>query len=281
MKSVKVGDLSLAVNDRGESRSARQPVLLLVHGFPLDHTMWESQLEFFSRYGRVVAADLRAFGGSANAARQSADAETLSIETYADDLAALLDWLGITGPIVFCGLSMGGYIGWQFCAKYAARCAALVACDTRSIADTPQAAAARAEMARRTLAEGNEYVATAMLPKLFASVTIASDAPCVAETRTVIHRASREGIAGALGAMASRPDMTEFLPSIRVPSQIVVGEQDAISNVEEMRGIAERIPGAEFAVIPAAGHMSPLENPAAFNSALQNFLKQHAGWTFD
>jgi 3-oxoadipate enol-lactonase len=176
---------------------------------------------------------------------------------------------------------VGGYVGWQFCTKHAARCAALVACDTRSIADAPQAVAGRAELAKRTLAEGTEPVAAAMLPKLFAAATITHDKPCIAKVRSSIHRASREGIATALAAMASRPDMTEALSSIQVPTLVVVGEEDAISSVDEMRGIAARINGAEFVVIRGAGHMSPLESPAEFNSALQRFLNERAGWVFD
>ena len=122
MKTVSIGDLRLAVEDRGESRAAGEPssdkpVLLLVHGFPLDHTMWQSQIDYFSAHGRVIAPDLRGFGESS----LGVSAEEVSIATYADDLAALLDRLAIDRPIVFCGLSMGGYIAWQFCAKYASR----------------------------------------------------------------------------------------------------------------------------------------------------------------
>jgi 3-oxoadipate enol-lactonase len=280
MNSVRLGDFSLALADHGESRSDHQPALLLVHGFPLDHTMWTHQIEFFSKFGRVLAPDLPGFGDSDPASRQQVYAKAFSISDYADCLATLVDRLGVTAPVVFCGLSMGGYIGWQFCTKYAARCAALVACDTRSIADSPQAAAGRAELAKRTLAEGTEPVAAAMLPKLFA-MTIARDKPCIEQVRSSIHHASREGIATALAAMATRPDMTEALSSVQVPALVVVGEEDAISSIDEMRGIAARINGAEFVVIRGAGHMSPLENPAEFNSALQRFLQESAGWVFD
>ena len=144
-------------------------------------------------------------------------------------------------------------------------------CDTRSIADTPQAVAGRMELTKRVLAEGIEPVAAAMLPKLFGPETVAKQLPCIADTGGAIDRASPAGVAAALGAMAGRPDMTASLADIRVPTLVVVGEHDVISPVEEMRGIAERIPGAEFVVIPGAGHMSPLENPAAFNAALENF----------
>ena len=72
--------------------------------------------------------------------------------------------------------------------------------------------------------------------------------------------------------MANRPDASDMLAGINVPTLVVVGEHDTLSPPAEMRGIAEQIPGAEFALIPAAGHMSPLENPGAFNAALIRFL---------
>jgi pimeloyl-ACP methyl ester carboxylesterase len=250
--------------------------LLLVHGFPLDHTMWRPQIDYFNSRGRVIAPDLRGFGDSSNAAAQADSA--ISMGTYADDLNALLDTLEVNRPIVFCGLSMGGYIAWQFCAKHAARLAALVVCDTRSIADTPQAVAGRMELTKRVLAEGIEPVKAAMMPKFFGQETLAKQLPCIADTAAAIERASPAGVAAALGAMAGRPDMTASLREIRVPTLVVVGEHDVISPVEEMRGIAERIPGAEFVVIPGAGHMSPLENPAAFNAALERFLHERTGW---
>jgi pimeloyl-ACP methyl ester carboxylesterase len=196
------------------------------------------------------------------------------MRTFADELAQLLERLEIREPIVYCGLSMGGYIGWQFWQKYADRLAGLVACDTRAIADTPQVAEGRETLARRVLAEGTDCVAEAMLPKLFNPDMRARHPQAAAETRAVIGRASRPGVAAALRGMAIRPDVTELLAGIAVPTLVVVGAHDVISPVAEMRGIAEQIPRAEFVEIPDAGHMSPLENPAAFNAALEKFLHQ-------
>ena len=260
-----LGDVRLAVEDRG-SAVARQPVLLLVHGFPLDHTMWQSQTRLLRSLGRVVAPDLRALAAVRTRPGRPPGRDCGSKwRTYADDLNALLDRLEIDRPIVFCGLSMGGYIAWQFCAKYARAHVRPWWFATRVRSPTRRKPPpARMELAKRVLAEGIEPVAAAMLPKFFGPV----------HGRQAKHRASRKpdsdssraspaGVAAALGAMASRPDMTDSLAEIRVPTLVVVGEHDAISPVEEMRGIAERIPGAEFAVIPGGRHMSPLENPAS------------------
>jgi pimeloyl-ACP methyl ester carboxylesterase len=102
-KTVKLGELEMSVEDRGEG-----PPLLLVHGFPLDHSMWRFQLDGLADKNRLIAPDQRGFGKTRPAPGE------LSMIQLADDLASLLDALQITEPIVYCGLSMGGYVGWQF-----------------------------------------------------------------------------------------------------------------------------------------------------------------------
>jgi pimeloyl-ACP methyl ester carboxylesterase len=157
MPKVRVSEIELNVVERGNGTP-----LVLVHGFPLDHSMWRGQLEGLADICRVIAPDLRGFGQS------SVTPGKIAMEQYADDMAALLDALGISQPVVFCGLSMGGYVAWQFALRHRARLAKLVLCDTRSIADSAEAAAGRQKTAERVLAEGPQVVAEAMLPKLFA-----------------------------------------------------------------------------------------------------------------
>ena len=184
----------------------------------------------------------------------------------------MLDALSVDGPVTFCGLSMGGYIAWQFVDKYPERIAKLVLCDTRAAADTPEAAAMRLKMAEHVLEAGPELVAAAMLPKLFATETAKQHPEMVERTRQMILRASPAGIAAAQRGMAQRPDMRGKLGSIRVPTLVIVGEHDAISPPDEMRHIAEGIAGAEFVVIPSAGHMSTMENAEAVNAAMRGFI---------
>ena len=111
-----------------------------------------------------------------------------------------------------------------------------------------------------------------MLPKLFGKRTAAEKPEVLAATRRVMAVTHPAAIAAAQRGMAERPDSTALLPTIRTPTLVVVGAEDAISPLDEMRGMAAAIPGAEFVVIPDAGHMAPLENPAAFNAALEKFL---------
>jgi len=261
MKTLRVRDLDMAVVDEGSGMP-----LLLVHGFPLDHSMWKYQINEFSKHCRVISPDLRGFG------RTTATPGTVTMEQLADDLNALLDAMGVTDRVLFCGLSMGGYVGWQFARKYRHRLSALVACDTRVIADTPEQAASRLELAERVLREGPSPVADAMLPKLFAGETRERRPDLVEAMRTVMLANKPEGIAAALRGLAQRPDVTDLLPELEVASLVIVGEHDAISSPEEMEGIAESMPNAAWVVVPHAGHLSPLENPDVFNEALTQYI---------
>jgi 3-oxoadipate enol-lactonase len=271
MKTFRVHDLEMAVIEEGSGLP-----LLLVHGFPLDHSMWKYQIAEFAQHCRVIAPDLRGFGGTTVMPQSSTLAAAppgkATMEQMADDLAALLDALGVQEKILFCGLSMGGYIGWQFARKYENRLRALVACDTRAIADTPEQAASRRELAERVLREGPAPVAETMLPKLFAGETQERRPDLVSATRDVIMRTRPEGISAALLGLAERPDVTEMLPKIGVATLVIVGEHDAISTPDEMQGIAESIPNAAWVVVPHAGHLSPLENPDVFNEALAQYI---------
>lgn len=261
MKTIKLHDTTLNVADVGSG-----PVLLLVHGFPLDHSMWRHQLESLSDDYRVIAPDLRGFGASTGAT------ETITMEQLADDLAELLDALDIAEPITCCGLSMGGYVAWQFWQRHASRLARLIVCDTRAIADSEEAARGRRDMANRVLSDGATIIADAMLPKLFSEKTVREQADTVAATRQVMQSTAPKAVAGALRGMAQRPDMTSALPNIDVPTLVICGEHDVISTIDEMRSIADALPNAIFVEVPDSGHMTPLEDPQTVNAAIREFL---------
>src|SRR5438067_1036671 len=114
MSFVQVGDVRLNVFERGSGAP-----LLLVHGFPLDHSMWSGQIDGLAANCRVIAPDLRGFGSS------DVTPGMVTMEQMADDLAGLLDALTIKQPIAFCGLSMGGYVAWQFALRHRSRLAKL------------------------------------------------------------------------------------------------------------------------------------------------------------
>lgn len=259
--TVQAGSVRLHVAQAGSGSP-----LLLVHGFPLDHQMWEGQLRGLSDRCRIIAPDLRGFGQS------EVTSGAVSMAQYADDLVALLDALSIREPVTFCGLSMGGYIAWQFVERHHQRLAKLVLCDTRAVADSEEAAAGRRKNAEKVRAEGAAFLADSMLPKLFSPNSHAYLAHAVDKTREIILQTPPEGIAGALLGMAERPDVSERLPTMNIPTLVICGEQDAIAPPAEMRQIALALPQATFVEIPGAGHMAPLEQPAAVNAALTHFL---------
>ena len=266
LRTVEVSGVRFRVADEGLG-----PAMLFVHGFPLNHTMWRAQIEEFSKTHRVIAPDLRGFGGTDGALY------SVSMEQFADDLAALLEALAVEGPVVFCGLSMGGYIAWQFVQRHAARVAKLIVCDSRAAGDSPEAAANRLKMADIVLRDGPEPVVWAMMPKLFAQCS--SDASssdhgpaAIASVRQMVLNSNPVAIAAAHRGMAVRPDVTAWLPSLNVPTLVVCGEHDAISPPAEMKAIADAIPHARFALIEHAGHMAPMEQPEAVNVAIRQFV---------
>jgi 3-oxoadipate enol-lactonase len=263
METKTVNGATLALVDRGAG-----PVVVLVHGFPMDHAMWDAQVESLSKHCRVLAVDLRGFGRS-----EATDAPS-GMEQFADDIAGLLDALGVSEPIVLGGLSMGGYVCFAFWRKYAARLRALILCDTRAEADSPEAAAARRATALRVLDSSPGVLIDEMAPKLFAQATLRQRPELLEALGRMAQGCDARGVAAAALGMASRPDSTAMLGEIRCPTLVVVGQEDAITPPEAMRRMAEAIPGARLAEIPAAGHLSPMEQPSRVNAAIEAFLAE-------
>ena len=262
MKHIQIGDVKIAVATGGEKGHH----LVLVHGFPLDHTVWQRQIDYFVDHCRVIAPDLRGFGAS------DVTPGAVSMEQMADDVAAVLDALEVRDKVIFCGLSMGAYVGWQFWRKHRHRVAGLIVCDSRAVADSPEAAAGRRNLAAATLKEGSTAAAKVMLPKMFAPVTYEKHKELVERVRLMMERHKPAGIAAALEGLATRIDARELLPTIDVPSLVIVGQDDVISTADEMRQIADAIPDAGWVVVPDAGHLAILENPAVVNEAIAEFI---------
>jgi len=242
--------------------------LLLVHGYPLDHTLWQPQVDGLAdaNVARVIAPDLRGFGQS------DAPEGVYTMETHADDLRALLDVLQVE-RVVVCGLSMGGYIALAFWRKYADRVRGLILVDTRAGADAPAARQARLDMVEQVRQHGSAPAADAMLSRLLASSTHQSRPALVESVHAMMLRQPLVGIIGAQLGMAERPDSTALLSTITVPTLVVFGAEDIITPAEtEGRSLADAIPGAKLVIIPNAGHLSNLEQPEVFNAAVREFL---------
>ena len=266
LKKLHVNGVDMSVLDEGAGRP-----IVLVHGFPLDHSIWEGQIAELARHGRVIAPDLRGFGAS------EVSPGTVAIEQFADDLDAMLNVLGITEPIVLVGLSMGGYVAFEFWEKHRAWLRGIVLCDSRAAADTPEAAAGRLATADRVEREGTQVLVDSMLPRMLAPETHESRPDVVERLRRMILSGNAPGLAAAARGLAGRSDFTSWLPHIDCPTLLVVGKQDAISTPAEMSAVAAAIPGARLVEIDGAGHMAPLEKPAEVSAALLEFLAAIGG----
>jgi pimeloyl-ACP methyl ester carboxylesterase len=230
--------------------------------------MWEPQLVLSAQGWRVIAPQLRGFDGT------PASSVASSVDDFAGDLVDLLDALHVDQAVI-CGLSMGGYITFALFRHAARYFRGMVLADTRAQADAPQAAAGRQRMLQAVRERGAAAAADEMLPKLVCEATRATQ-PAVVETlHEMILRNSGETVAGAILALMTRPDATPTLSTIHCPTLIVVGDQDAITPPSMSEDMQRGIPGAELVVIPNAGHMSNMEQPAAFNAALGRFLERN------
>jgi YbgC/YbaW family acyl-CoA thioester hydrolase len=257
-----VHGVNLAVQVEGEG-----PPVLMVHPYPLDRTAWHAQIEGLAGYRRI-APDLRGMGQS--------DAPDLgySMNIYAADLAALLDALDI-GQVVLCGISMGGYIAFEFLRHWRSRVRGLVLMDTRAGADTAEVRRARDAAAATAREGGASAIADAMLPKLLAPSTLTEQPETVERVRQIIARTPVAGIVGALAAMRDRPGSEALLPTLAdLPTLVLVGEADTLTPPDEARAMAQAIPGAQFAVLPRAGHLPPLEQPGAVTRRLLEFVRE-------
>ena len=258
---VPVGDVDLAVDVRGEG----VPVLF-VHGFPFDRTVWRHQLATLSR-ARRIALDLRGVGGSG----VPPGADGYSLSRYADDLVAVLDALGVR-EAVLCGLSMGGYVIFELLRRHPERVRALILADTRPQADSADAKRGRDELTHVAEQQGPDAVIERLLPRLLAPATQATQPEVAVQVREMARRWSVPGLVGALRTLRDRPDSTETLRGVRVPTLVLVGSDDEIAPPETARAMAQLIPDAQCHVVPAAGHIAPLEQPLAAGRLLADFL---------
>lgn len=263
MKAQIAADAWLTYLDAGQG-----PVVVLLHGFPLCSAMWRPQMRALQDNYRVIIPDLRGFGGS------SPFGASPSLEQMADDVAGLLAALKINEPVVLGGLSMGGYVALAVARKYPNRLRALVLADTRAEPDDAQGKANRDAMIAFAQANDARAVIDKMLPKLLAEHTLAARPDVVQEIRDMASAQSIEGIVGALKVLRDRPDARPGLAHIRVPALVLVGSDDALTPPAMAETLAAGIANAQLVTIPNAGHMSNLEEPAAFNTAAAAFLRQ-------
>ena len=238
--------------------------VLLIHAFPLSAEMWRPQLESVPQGWRYIAPDLRGFGGS------PAGPEPPTMDDYAADLESVLDALGVETAAIG-GLSMGGYATFALHRRAPERFTSLVLADTRAEADTPEGREGRRDMSALVKDRGVGAVADSMIPKLLGERSRNGDlAPLV---RGLIEANSVTGVDHAIHALMTRPDSSGDLPALRLPVLVMVGEEDGLTPKADSERMIRATERSQLVVLPGAGHLSNLEAPEAFSTALANFLR--------
>lgn len=264
-KNIKrtINNLTVSYNDEGPDGT---PVIIFIHGFPFTKAMWNKQTEVLKGNYRVIAYDIRGFGGS------DAGKDDFSIDLFVNDLLGLMDALKIEKAIV-CGLSMGGYIALNAIENYPERFSALILSDTTCTVDSAEAKEKRMNTIESIKQTGVEKYADESIKKLFAPESFTTKEIEIATAREMIVKTSEQSLFNTLHALADRKETCNKLPEINVPVLILVGKEDVITPPDAARFMHEKIKHSKLYIIGHAGHLSNMENPLEFNDHLKKFIE--------
>lgn len=237
--------------------------LLLVHAFPVDASMWKAQVESLGDEHQVVAPSLPGFGGTAPVG------EVMTMDAAAAFLAGELDRADQARAVV-CGLSMGGYVAFSLWRRHRDRVAGLVLANTRAEPDDDAGRERRRGVAEKARRGGSEAIAESPPPLL------SENAPDALwdRVRAMIRALPGEAIAAASLGMAERPDSRPILGQIDVPTAVVTASGDTLIPPDVSSAMADAIPAADLVVLEGAGHLSNLEDPQGFNTAVRSVLSR-------
>lgn len=250
MKKEKINNLEIAYERRGKGTP-----LVLIHGYPLDHSIWNEVADLLKDDFDVIWPDLRGFG-------ESTTVDTpYGMSEIADDIAQLLTKLGIEKALI-AGHSMGGYVALAFANKYPDRISGLALVGSQAPADPPERKEGRYKTAADVQEKGLSVV-TPMTEKL------SPDQKVRDKVRPLIERQSKAGVVGALKAMAERGDARAWLPDFKFPIVLVHGDADELIPVERAQEIKVAISNAHLVELPGAGHLAMMEVPAKTAEALK------------
>ncbi len=240
--------------------------VVLLHAFPLNARMWGFQFEPLAVEGwRVIAPHMRGVDGG------TTDPPTTGIDDYAADVVDLMDALHIEDAVIG-GCSMGGYLALALMRLAPNYFRGLLLVDTRAQADAPEALDGRMKLLKMAEEQGPAAVLTDMEPKLLGETTRRDRPDVVTHLRDIAMRNSNASVAGMVRALMSRKDSTPLLAGIRIPTLIVVGEEDTITPPPLSQQMHAAIAGSILELMPRVGHLPNLEDPAAFNRVLTQFL---------
>lgn len=239
--------------------------LVLIHAFPLSSHMWNSLIKDLEKRIKVIVPDLPGFGLSPSQSKPS-------IPEMAQEVARLLDSLKINEPVMIAGLSMGGYVTFEFLRQFPGRVRGIGLFSTRPGADTPEAREKRLKTVQKIKDSGLEPFAKTLLPNLVGKTTMESHLALVDEIKRMIPVNDSKGVISALLAMADRRDSSDILPSIKCPTLIIAGKEDTFIPFSESETMHNKISNSELHIIEKAGHLVNLEQPSEFQKILEEFL---------
>ena len=257
-----VNNHTVSYTDEGPDNA---PVIILIHGFPLNKSMWNKQVEVLIETYRVIAYDVRGHGNS------TSGTDDFTIELFVTDLIRLMDALKIEKAML-CGLSMGGYIALSAVENFPKRFGALILCDTNCIADTPEAKGKRMISIESIQKNGLEQYANESLANLFAPESFVTNKEKIALVKEMIRGTSVQSLSNTLIALSKRKETCAGLVTIHIPVLIVVGKEDKITPPEAALLMQKKIKGSKLNIIEHAGHLSNIENSYEFNSQLRKFI---------
>jgi len=253
---------NLAVYEFG---NREMPTIIFIHGFPFDYRMWENQINFLQNDYHIIAYDCRGLGQSYVGDGQ------YTMEAYVNDLFSIVTELNIEKPIL-CGLSMGGYIAFRAVEREEAKLGGVIFCDTKPSADDDTAKLKRANAINMINVDGLEKFVEFFIPTTLWDDTITNNQSLY---KTLLWRSKShnpQGVKGAQYAILSRTNTEEYLKKIKIPTLFICGSYDKLTAPSEMEKFHKKVKKSEFAEIPNAGHLSPLENPDYVNGILKDFL---------
>ena len=254
-------DFTVSYNDYGP---AYAPVVVFIHGFPFNKSVWDLQLELLKSNYRVIAYDVRGHGSSHSN-------KPLSLDLFVEDLIHFMNSLEHEKVIV-CGLSLGGYIALNAMQKYPERFNGMILSGTQCPADSQKTREGRAKKAELVQTKGIEVYAEESIKGLFAKTSFTTRKDEVRAVRKMIEDNSPAFICNGLAALAERKETCSSLASIKVPVLVLVGKEDAITPPQEAEYLHYNIKVSEMHVIPYAGHLANLENTHEFNELLKKFI---------
>ena len=239
--------------------------MVLLHPFPANHELWLPAAQALTSRYRVILPDMRGHGDSGLGEGPA------TMEKHAADIARVMDDAKVRrAPLV--GNSIGGYAIFEFWRRYPGRASALVLCNTKAQADTPQAQAGRLQAAADVMKSGTESFFQSMLGKLVGATTHSTRPDLVDGALRMMRKMSPEDVAMVQRGMAERPDSVETLKTIDVPTLIVTGDEDTLTGMADAELMRRNIRGSEMKVISKAGHYSPWERPEEVGKLVRQFL---------